>query len=493
MACRGICLFVLTILVCGSSFAADTVPLAPEVLQAAREVNFSLPGRVPADIIQRAASTRPRPAAVEDMAPWPTGDWTPSTPEEQGMSTALLTDAFRYAFSHRAKSVVVIRNGYLVGEHYGPAWDAATRQQAYSVSKSFTSCLLGMLMDDGVIAGVDEPAATFISEWNDPEHGAVTIGHLLSMDSGLQYNLFTDPLLFASRDQSAYAVGLPMQHTPGTQWVYHNAACQVPSRIILNVTGMQPGVFAARRLAAVIGMPTATWETDRAGNTLTYMGVIASARELAKFGYLFLRQGRWEDRQVVSADYVDRATRPSQALNPFYGYLWWLNTAGLAMPDVPADAYAAMGFQEKRIYVVPSLDLVAVRLGDPAPAWDDNAFLGRVCAAVTGKIAPRAEVAAAKVRTPEGVELIGAVPNPFNPRTRIAFNLQQAAPVSLEVFDVRGRRVATLLAGDILDAGEHRITWNGRGPAGRPAPAGTYFYRLQAAASTLTGRMALVE
>ncbi|NCQ35283.1 beta-lactamase family protein [bacterium] len=246
--------FVRVIVGAGGEAIGTPVPLDSEVLRAAAEVNYRLPATVPSDILARAASMRPAAASPKAMAPWPTDGWTTSTPEDQGMSTTTLTAAFRYAFAHGARSVAVFRNAYLVGEHYGPGWDASTRQQAYSVSKSFTSSLLGMLMDDGVITGTDQAVADFIPQWDDPQHGAVTIGHLLSMDSGLEYGLLTDPLLVVSRNQNDYAIGLPMQHEPGTKWVYHNAACQVPSEIILNASGRQASRFAWRFL-----IPGAAW------------------------------------------------------------------------------------------------------------------------------------------------------------------------------------------------------------------------------------------
>ncbi|MFH2051143.1 MAG: serine hydrolase [bacterium] len=497
----GMILVCATLAVLPVQAGADTVPVAHEVLEAAAQLNFRLPAMVPADLVDQAKASRPVPAAPAEMAPWPTQDWAESLPEEQGMDTPLLTDAFRYAFRNGAKGVVVIRNGYLVAEHYGPSWGPTTREQAYSVSKSFTSALIGMLIDDGVITGTDQPVADLVPEWQDPQHGAVTIGHLLSMDSGLEYNILTDPGLVISRDQNAYALGLPMQHTPGTVWVYHNAACQVPSEVILDATGRQAVVFAAERLGREIGMWNTRWESDRAGNTLTYMGVISSARELAKFGYLFLRQGEWDGRQLISAGYVAAATSPSQPMNPFYGYLWWLNTGGLAMPDVPADAYAALGLNEKKIYVVPSLDLVAVRLGDASSSWDDNAFLGRVCAAVTGKQGEPAKPmagAAAGVglevgAIPESPVLLGNHPNPFNPRTEIGFALPASGPVRLDVFDAAGRQVRTLLAGDTLAEGTHRVAWDGRDTAGRASAAGVYFYRLETGSGAATGKMVLVE
>ena len=182
--------------------------------------------------------------------------------------------------------------------------------------------------------------------------------------------------------QNACSVGLPVAHPPGGVWIYSNPACQVLSEVILNATGSQAADYARERLFDEIGMWDATWDSDPAGNTLTYMGIVASAREFAKFGYLFLRDGTWENGQLLSEDWVRESTRNSQWLQPFYGYLWWVNTGGLMWGDVPADAYAARGAEEKKISIVPSLDIIAVRLGDAQPSWSDNTFLGLVCQSV---------------------------------------------------------------------------------------------------------------
>ncbi|RJP67952.1 MAG: hypothetical protein C4532_13805, partial [Candidatus Abyssobacteria bacterium SURF_17] len=166
----------------------------------------------------------------------------------------------------------------------------------------------------------------------------------------------------------------------------HGTALCLDGAIQQDLARLQPAEREALR--STVNAPlhesmwNAAWMSDTAGNTLTYMGVVASAREFAKFGYLYLRGGVWEGQQILSADWVSESTQPSQIMNPFYGYLWWLNTAGATWPNVPEDAFAAMGMNEKRIYVVPSLDIVAVRLGAPQAAWNDNAFLGRVCASV---------------------------------------------------------------------------------------------------------------
>jgi CubicO group peptidase (beta-lactamase class C family) len=317
------------------------------------------------------------------MAPWPTWDWSISTPEDQGMDDATMDTAFDYAIAHGSKAIVVIRNGYIVGEWYGPDWDKDRRQRGFSIAKSFTSTLVGMLIDKGAIPSVDTQVAWYIPEWRDRQHRTVTVRNLLSMNSGLYWTPVNDYLILATRpNQSAFAVGLPMESPPGIFWIYNNAACQVLSALILNTTGMQAGDYAYYHLWSQIGMHNASWMTDRVGNTLTYQSVIASAREFAKFGYLYLRQGEWDGVQIVSRDWVLESTQPSHFRNSFYGYLWWLNIGNGMWPDAPADAFAAMGANDKRIFVVPSLDLVAVRLGDRNPDWDDNAFIGPICNSV---------------------------------------------------------------------------------------------------------------
>jgi CubicO group peptidase (beta-lactamase class C family) len=355
--------------------------LSPESAESIGHLNVEIPYHVGEGL---DLFTGTLPAETPDsIAPWPTVDWTVSTPEEQGMDRRILTDAFRYAAGQGSMAVLVIRNGYIVGEWYGPGWTEETRQSGFSIAKSFSSAIVGMLIDDGVFTGLDQPVSQFITEWQDGEHDGVTIRNLLSMNSGLYWDPITDYIILPTRpDQNAFAVGLPMESAPGSLWVYNNSACQVISELILRATGMQAANYASHRLAAKIGMWNAGWLTDNAGNTLTYQSVIASAREFAKFGYLFLRGGEWDGEQIVSSGWVAESTTLSQMLNPFYGYLWWCNTAGLMWTAVPADAYAAMGFQERRIYVVPSLDIVAVRLGDASLSWSDNRFLGTVCGSV---------------------------------------------------------------------------------------------------------------
>lgn len=358
------------------------IKLSQSVLDGAASIGITLPSTVPANWAT-LPKPKPNPPARSAMAPWPTIDWTEATPASQNVDIQGLIQAGRYARNHGSKGVVVIRNGYLIAEGYAQGWNRNTRQTGYSIAKSFTSALYGMLIEDGTLVDEHELVGSYIPSWsinNNPNKGVVEIRDMLAMHSGLHWDFFSDYVLMpASRNQSSFAVGQSMDHSPGDVWVYNNMGVQVLSRSFLEITGRQPLDYATTDLFDVIGMWDASWMKDTRGNTLTYQSVIANAREFAKFGYLFLRNGEWDGQQLVSPNWVQLSTTPSQTLNPFYGYLWWLNTGGLEMTDVPADAFYAAGLGEKRIYVVPSKDLVVVRLGPGNSSWNDNAFLGPIC------------------------------------------------------------------------------------------------------------------
>lgn len=357
--------------------AAQEIPVDSQVRAQAAELGIGLPETIPAN--WRAIPVpAAQPPASGTMAPWPTIDWSVSTPQDQNMDPQLLLQAFQYGINQNSRAIVVIRNGYIVGEWYAQGWNQDTRQTGYSIAKSFTSALVGVAIDQGHIASVNDSVSNWVPSWTDPAHSVVSVRDLLAMHSGLHWDFVSDYIIMPTqRNQSAWAISQDMDAAPGNRWVYNNMGVQVLSETLKQATGRQPHWFAVP-LGKTIGMWNASWMRDRAGNTLTYQSVIASAREFAKFGYLFLRQGHWDGQQPVPASWVAESTQPSQTLNPFYGYLWWLNTGGLDMPDVPADAFYAAGLGEKRIYVIPSQDLLVVRLGESASGWNDNDFLGPI-------------------------------------------------------------------------------------------------------------------
>jgi len=327
------------------------------------------------------------PAVVENPV-FPGADWETSSPEAEGMNATPLDNVDAYCVEHGCRAVVVLRHGRIVWERYWGGWDKDSTDNSWSMAKSVTSALVGIAIHEGKIKGLDESASDFIPEWRGSNREKITVGDLLSMTSGLTWTMLYDPpsgdtvKMLGSADQVAYALNRQVYREPGTDWYYSDGDAQTFSRIIQAATGMPVGEYAREKLFGPIGMQDANWMTDNAGHAMTYCCIFSTARDFARFGYLFLRNGKWGDEQVVPADWVKTSTQPSQIENLSYGYYWWL----VDFPNVPKDMYAAMGFATKRVYVIPSLDIVAVRLGEGDDLnWNDNTFLKPIVDAATGQ------------------------------------------------------------------------------------------------------------
>ena len=333
---------------------------------------------------QGFGSSTPIATAVQE-AIWPTADWEVSTPEEQGMDSVRLEAVTRYVERAGAGAAVIIRHGRLVWEDYWGGWDRERTDISYSMAKSFTSALVGIAMSEGRIDSIDQPAADFVEEWRGTDKEKITLRHLLTLTSGLQwqegYSGVNDVTAMASSaDQVAYVLARPLAVEPGTRILYSTGDPEVFSRILFVATGKEAEDYAREKIFDVIGMPQATWLKDAKGHTTTYCCIFTTAREFAKFGYLYIRGGRWGDKQVVPAEWVEESTRAQERLSPAdeYGFLWHVPT----VPNVPGSVFAAEGIQTKFIYVIPALDIVAVRIGEADNNWDTNTFLGLIAQAV---------------------------------------------------------------------------------------------------------------
>ncbi|HTM21035.1 MAG TPA: serine hydrolase, partial [Kofleriaceae bacterium] len=192
--------------------------------------------------------------------------------------------------------------------------------------------------------------------------------------------------LFAE-DHTAFAIDLPADQPIGSAWTYHNDGVQLLEPVMRAATGMSIEDYAQQHLWGPLGMSGATWAHDPSGNPTTYANVLATCRDHARLGYLYLHHGRWNGEQLVSSEWIAQALTPSQEYNRAYGYLFWLNGETPAVdamnepwddrmvPDAPPDLFAAHGFGNQFIDVIPSLDLVVVRFGeDPATGFDLGAL-----------------------------------------------------------------------------------------------------------------------
>lgn len=272
-------------------------------------------------------------------------------------------------------AIVVVYNGEIIGEQYATGFDNHAKLMGWSMTKSITNALVGMLVKNGKLK-VEEPAP--VAEWQNDERKKITLNNLLQASSGLDwsetyFNPFEDfhKMFIHSDDKAAYAASRPLKAEPNTRFQYSSGTTNILSRIIRQQVGDSAYYrFAAENLFYKIGMQSIVLEPDASG---TYVGssyAYATARDWARFGLFFANNGNWNGKQILPEGWVRYTTTPAQtARMGEYGAQWWLNVgakenaANRKYPALPTDAFWADGFEEQYVMVIPSKKLVVVRLG----------------------------------------------------------------------------------------------------------------------------------
>lgn len=315
--------------------------------------------------------------AIGQQVPFPTTEWTVREPAEMGMDPALLEQACDYALNFdgngdgtpdmNTQGVVIVRGGALVHECYASDKGPSDYGTSWSAAKSFTSTLIGIAIDEGLIESVDVPMSTFFPEWANDERREITLRDVLWMQSGLDFTEeYVDVSseivqLFNAADANQFVRDLPVRAPAGSNWYYSSGDTQLLGAVIETVTKMPAGDYAQAKIFDPIGMDAAQWWKDGSGHTAAYCCLDAPTRQYAKFGLLALREGNWDGTQVVSSDWIREATQTTAPNNPGYAYQWW--TQGSLKEDIPQypDLYWADGLDQQKIYVIPSLDLVVAK------------------------------------------------------------------------------------------------------------------------------------
>lgn len=288
------------------------------------------------------------------------------------------------ALSQASTGVVVSQGGRVLAERYAAGWGPDRPREVASAAKSLVAVLIAMAVEDGALAGFDQPAADFIPAWRTDGRAAITLWTLMSMTSGLDDTGLA--LRGVAGDQFAINAAAPLRDAPGTRWAYNTAAYHLLFHILVAATGRPLDDYARARLLTPLGMGETQWVTSSGrgahGPVTNYYSAAASARDLARFGDWIAAGGDPPVR--LRPDLLRTLLEPSQALNPSYGLLWWTNARpgfdalgrgpALRFPSAPRDAVAALGAGGQMILVVPSRRLVVVRQGDPppSPALADN-------------------------------------------------------------------------------------------------------------------------
>ncbi len=341
-----------------------------------------------------------------DGVPWPTADWPRGEPiaRVDALVDEVFDDSARYETTYAAMVVV---GGRVIAERYGnakPRWadepepvGATTLLRSWSMAKSILHAAVGLLVGDGALA-LDVPAA--VPEWHvtpDDPRAAITLQHMLEMRDGLEWcEDYVDDrvsdvihMLFGAgmADVASYAAARPLAHPPGTVFNYSSGTSNIVARLAGDAS---PGVHGragmeqllGERLFGRIGMRSATPMFDDAGTFVGSSYVDATARDFARFGLLYLRDGCWDGARVLPAGWVDHGRRPRSvdADGSQYGAHWWI------VGDEHGSFYAS-GYEGQRIVIVPALDALIVRLGrmDVSHAPDLDAWRARVTAAIAAR------------------------------------------------------------------------------------------------------------
>jgi CubicO group peptidase (beta-lactamase class C family) len=312
---------------------------------------------------------------------WPTDGW-PVGELPAGVDHGAVEELGDEMIAQGTDSVVVIHGGRLVYERYGDGIGPESVMPSASVSKSFASTMVGLLVDDGLI-DIDEPG--LFPEWSAPGdlRAGITTRHLLNMSSGLQWTeVYSDPTsdvvqLVQADDAAAFVVGHPAAVAPGTRWAYSTGDSMLLSRVIGDAAGVSGPTYQALladRLFEPLGIDRVVAGFDAAGRWRAGWWTNTTTRNFAKLGLLYLRHGVWEDQQFLSEAWVDFVRTPAPTSSG-YGGQFWLNSDG---------SFSMVGVGGQSVLIVPRLDLIVAVNNGSGPNAMASLFEGAAVPACDG-------------------------------------------------------------------------------------------------------------
>ncbi len=312
---------------------------------------------------------------------WPDGDKLASNPLPSYIDQAALRAASDWSFDRESPeqvtlSLLVVHRGRIIHERYAPGVDMTTRTRTWSTAKSIVSTLIGMLVDEGKLA-LDEPLGydffPAAASGRDPR-AAITLRHVLNMSSGLEpvdnggreYAIGSGLSYWAGASSVVGARSRALIREPGSNWDYENYDTLLGIYAMKRALGGEQAYaeFPRRRLLDRIGMRNTLVSTDRFGDFILSSQVYTNARDLARFGLLYLQGGVWNGERLVSEEWIDFVRTPAPATaesGNFYGGQFWLVPD--SRTDIPKSAYATSGNRGQYVVIVPTHDLVIVRRG----------------------------------------------------------------------------------------------------------------------------------
>lgn len=317
----------------------------------------------PYDSISSDSATTGKPLSYY-FPPIDRSSWETLNPASLHWNTDSLNQLLNFIASKNTYGFIILYKGKIVTENYWNDWTPETKYPIASAGKSVTAFLIGLAQQEKLL-NINKKTSDYLGEgWTSApleKENLITLKHQLSMTSGLD----------EKEDQCTDSACLKYKADAGTRWAYHNGAYNLLNRVIEKTSGLSIDEYTRTRLADVIGMQHWGW----ASNNILAL----STRDMARFGLLILNNGKWDNEPLLTdSTYFAAMLNSSNELNKSYGYLWWLNgkdtyivpedgevtVSGSLTPTAPNDMVAAMGKGDKKIYVVPSMDLVVVRHGN---------------------------------------------------------------------------------------------------------------------------------
>jgi CubicO group peptidase (beta-lactamase class C family) len=344
-----------------------------------------------------------RPAINQDTLAWPEGNLvkdTVPTNVDQAMIARVLDSAFAEHGAdrlRRTRAVVIVYDGKLIAERYAEGFNRHSRHTGWSMTKSVTNALVGILVKQGKL-NPDAPAP--IDLWQHDGRKKITLNDLMHASSGLNWEEnYGGPsgatnMLFKKKDMGVYAADVAPLHKPGEVFYYSSGTTNIISRIVREAVGDDGYYkFPYEALFYKTGMLNTTLEADAGGTFVGSSYCFAPARDWARFGLLYLNDGVFNGERILPEGWVKYTTTPAKGADRGqYGAQFWLN-AGAAgnpqqryYPDVPTDLFWADGFEGQNVFIIPSKKLVVVKLSlSQGDYLDDNMFLAGIIEAVEQK------------------------------------------------------------------------------------------------------------
>tara|TARA_A100001011_G_scaffold259398_1_gene267737 strand:+ start:158 stop:1369 length:1212 start_codon:yes stop_codon:yes gene_type:complete len=296
---------------------------------------------------------------------FPKDDWAVRTPSEIDIDGTKLTKLFELAFEDPAtQAVVLIKDGYLIGERYAEGFDEQSFGTSWSMAKSIYAALIGISIDRGEINSLDDPVAKYVNAFADARRD-ITIRDLLDMTSGLDFPEHEHETMFFQNDHLQYALEVGISKEPGLVFEYNNVNSMLIGEILLQATGKGADELLEERIFKKLNIDKYSIWRDSVGNVMSYCCIDMSARDFSRFGLLFARDGSWENEQIVSKAFVDETFTqiwseiPSNTINQQrgYGMHWWISRN-----NKDAVIFNASGKFGQYIFVDRERDIVFTRI-----------------------------------------------------------------------------------------------------------------------------------